>query len=614
MAFTRLSDNQTVGSDLDTFVENVSKSLSRQIAIRNADDETRFNTLVLEQNLSLDGQLAYRKAQLSRVSDDVDETARIKKEISTLTDRIEQKSFSDAYLDKLIGFENGSAGIDSVISFLNGRLSSTTDEGIKSQIKKSLADMEGQRFDLTKQVLDAQISYAKQDKTAPVLAEAITRVSEAKAQAALAGNDQLSTMYDLQLQSLTKAKAEADITQASKDFSVATMSGYQNSTGLLDSYNARIAGAADSGPVDVGGVHYDSPKQYWTYKRDSYVADESANGFFSRYADEQKTSLATKRSSNILTNEDVISAGKAVDALAARPELQTYTFKVNATRQDVVQTGADLRAATVQNRYAADLDVNRAFSDLAVLKSAGANVETVETNILSSAAKLKETQVGNILSTAQELLKANPGMTPQQALDQAAKTGAAVVLSPQQLVSKTETQIASEQAAAAAAGTVGTEPRTTAGATATKTETQTPPPPPIIAPQQQDLSAKYGIVGKTVYDKATGQAFQNEQQFFNAAGVTSFQNLKFDTAYQPPTGGASTQLQNQEPPAAAPTPAPAAAPEQRQTYKVNSGDTLSAIAQKFLGDSRRYGEIAKANNISDPNKINAGQELIIPKK
>ncbi len=611
MAFTRLSDNQTVGSDLDTFVENVSKSLSRQIAIRNADDETRFNTLVLEQNLSLDGQLAYRKAQLSRVSDDADETARIKKEISTLTDRIEQKSFSDAYLDKLIGFENGSAGIDSVISFLNGRLSSTTDEGIKSQIKKSLADMEGQRFDLTKQVLDAQISYAKQDKTAPVLAEAITRVSEAKAQAALAGNDQLSTMYDLQLQSLTKAKAEADITQASKDFSVATMSGYQNSTGLLDSYNARIAGAADSGPVDVGGVHYDSPKQYWTYKRDSYVADESANGFFSRYAGEKKTDLAAKRSSNILTNEDVAKAGKDIDALAARPELQTYSFKVNATRQDVVQAGADLRAQTIENRYTADLDVNRAFSDLATLKAAGANVESSETKILSAAAKLKETQVGNILETAQQIMKSNPGTSPADALAQAAKTGSAVVLSPQQLVAKPETQIASEFQQGAEKGTFGTEPRTTAGATATKTEAQTAAAPPVIAPQEQDLSEKYGIVGKTVYRKSDGMAFQNEQQFFNDSGVTSFQNLKFDTAYQPPTGGASTQLQDQQPPAAAPTSAPAAP---QQTYKVNSGDTLSAIAQKFLGDARRYGEIAKANNISDPNKIGAGQELIIPKK
>jgi len=450
MAFNRTSDDKTLGSGLDAFVDNVIKGYSRQLAIRNADDETRFNQLVLERNLPLSGQLAYRKAQLSRVADDPDETRRVQKEISALTDKIEQKGYSDAYLDRLIAFENGSAGIDSVIDFLKSRLASTSDEDVKRSIRESLSKQEGARFQLNQQVLEAQTSYAMKDRTVPILDAQIVRVSEARAQAALAGNDQLQTMYDLQLQGLTKAKSEAEIEKASTDFAVGTMSGYQDATGLLDSYNTRISSASDAGPVDVGGVHYDSPRQFWTYKRDSYVADESANGFFGRYNKEKTTALDVKRSSNTLTNDDVRAAAADFDRLTSRPELQSYGFKVNANRQDVVQHGADLRAATVENRYTADLDVNRAFSDLAALKAAGANVEASETKILSKAAQLKETQVGNILDVAQGLLKANPGMTPQQALDQAAKTGAAVVLSPQQLVSKTETEIASDQAKAAA--------------------------------------------------------------------------------------------------------------------------------------------------------------------
>ena len=49
-----------------------------------------------------------------------------------------------------------------------------------------------------------------------------------------------------------------------------------------------------------------------------------------------------------------------------------------------------------------------------------------------------------------------------------------------------------------------------------------------------------------------------------------------------------------------------------QTYTVEPGDNLSKISKRFYGDPNKYATIAKANNISDPDKIKAGQELIIP--
>ena len=49
-----------------------------------------------------------------------------------------------------------------------------------------------------------------------------------------------------------------------------------------------------------------------------------------------------------------------------------------------------------------------------------------------------------------------------------------------------------------------------------------------------------------------------------------------------------------------------------KTYIVKSGDTLSKISKDFYGDAGKYMDIAKANDISDPDHINVGQELIIP--
>jgi LysM repeat protein len=60
-------------------------------------------------------------------------------------------------------------------------------------------------------------------------------------------------------------------------------------------------------------------------------------------------------------------------------------------------------------------------------------------------------------------------------------------------------------------------------------------------------------------------------------------------------------------------PAPKAAPTAR-LHKVVAGDTLSKIAKKYYGNANEYMKIFEANKdiLKDPNKINVGQELIIP--
>jgi nucleoid-associated protein YgaU len=46
-----------------------------------------------------------------------------------------------------------------------------------------------------------------------------------------------------------------------------------------------------------------------------------------------------------------------------------------------------------------------------------------------------------------------------------------------------------------------------------------------------------------------------------------------------------------------------------KSYTVKAGDTLWTIAKRELNDETKVKEIAKLNNISNPNKINVGQVL-----
>ena len=62
-------------------------------------------------------------------------------------------------------------------------------------------------------------------------------------------------------------------------------------------------------------------------------------------------------------------------------------------------------------------------------------------------------------------------------------------------------------------------------------------------------------------------------------------------------------------PTPVPTAAPAPQPPPPQTYTVQQGDTLAAIAQRF---GTTTGAIQQANGIEDPNQIFIGQVLVIP--
>ena len=56
------------------------------------------------------------------------------------------------------------------------------------------------------------------------------------------------------------------------------------------------------------------------------------------------------------------------------------------------------------------------------------------------------------------------------------------------------------------------------------------------------------------------------------------------------------------------------APVGGQTYTVKSGDTLSKISKQFYGSANEYMRIFYANRdkLSDPDKIQVGQQLVIP--
>lgn len=70
----------------------------------------------------------------------------------------------------------------------------------------------------------------------------------------------------------------------------------------------------------------------------------------------------------------------------------------------------------------------------------------------------------------------------------------------------------------------------------------------------------------------------------------------------------------QAPAAAAAAAAVAGPTKTARTYKVQAGDSLSKISKEFYGNANQYMKILEANRdkVTDPDKIRAGMELVIP--
>lgn len=442
MAYEKLSEKKTIATNLGTFISSQLTLLSQNRVRKNLEDEQRFNKAVMEDNLSLEQQLDYRKEQLKKVeTGDKDERLRIKKEISSLTDRIEQQKFNDDYLEQLTKLNSGAQSISTTISWLNDTLSRSTDTTIRSNIRDNINQLEGKLYDTRKNALDSATTYASNSQDQTIIERQITNVNNARSLALNSGNDDYVALLDLQLQTLSKAKSEAAINKTLMDYSVATMVG-GSATSLLNEFNRQLEGADSNTPVTIGGTRYDSSKQFWEMKRSEYLNDRSENGFFGRYKSELDDQVTYKSSKNILNNDTFKDVSSWYDTLKDRPELQGYATQIDQDKQKSLTSTADLRSNHILNTFAIDLDAKKALSDLAYIQDTyGVNQTLNYQKIVTSAAKEKQDQVSQILSTMSTLMSKNPSLTSQQAMEAAVKMGAGATVSPEELATNKASDI-----------------------------------------------------------------------------------------------------------------------------------------------------------------------------
>ncbi len=203
--------------------------------------------------------------------------------------------------------------------------------------------------------------------------------------------------------------------------------------------------------------------------------------------------------------------------------------------------------------------------------------------------------MNSILSAAQTALQNDPNLTPEAALAAAISTGAGVVLSPEELTKKGESEIVTDFSKGAQEGTFTQDPRLTVqpGAQAQPTEAQPSTGYKIITVRQGETLSQIAARELGSASKFNELATLNSISDPNKIGVGQTLRIPVEQAPAP------------APAAQAPTPAPQQ-PTVPSNYVIKSGDTLGAIAAR---NNTSVDALARLNNISDPNKIIAGKTL-----
>ena len=442
MAYEKLSAKKTISTNLGEYIQSLSLLIQQNRMRQNLEDEQRFNKAVLEDNLTLEQQLDYRKDQLARVDNlDKDEKLRIKGEISNLKDRIEQKKFSDKYLEELTRLNSGAQSIETTINWLKDTLSRTTDLNIKDNIKDNINQLEGKLYEQRQNALSSRTKYAAESQDLNIIDKQINSINSERVKALRAGNDDYVALLDLQVQSLNKAKSEAEISKTLMDFSVATMTG-GSATQLLNEFNKQLESASQDTPITIGGTRYDSARSFWELKRSEYLNDRSENGFFNRYQSELNDKLVYKSTRNILNNDTFGDVNNWYDGLKDRPEITPYLERLEQDKQKALTSTADLRASSIINEFGIKLDAQKALSDLAYIQDTyGVDQSLNYQKIVSAAASEKQNQVSQILSTMSQIMAQSPGISNKAAMEMAIKSGAGATVTPEELATQKASDI-----------------------------------------------------------------------------------------------------------------------------------------------------------------------------
>ena len=422
----------------------------------NAVEEASFQRSIVDNDLSYQEQLDYRKIQLEqekiKTYPNVEFIEEVKTSVSALKKMVRYRKFRDNYFTFLQDLASGKKALEDHLEFLNDSLA---DESLDREVKDELKDQYIKTIDAKRtqdrQIIDAQINFNQKDRTAESIDKATNLVKSQLIKPDIQKDKVLRTSYEMQLRTLGKEKMEIGIEDRMNWMAINLISKDRKNPSLwkLETFSGFRDKSGVDMPVNIGGVRYASEQEYWQITLNNYVQ----NDFGNEYVVENKGEAALIWNKlgllpdtyikNLTTNNNIIRT---------HPELQDFQQVIASAIQDSITNTLALKAKDLTARYyldkpsiATESDYQKAKQELENLKvifgedySLSPDIQAIETKLIAK--RVQTTK--DILATAAEYAEAE-GITLQEAIGKYGPT-AAIEVSAETFKEKTPMEAAAE--------------------------------------------------------------------------------------------------------------------------------------------------------------------------
>lgn len=578
MAFNTTSEKATrVSIDLSSFVNTERNAIAQVRARERAAREARFQEVVMSEGLSYEAQLDYRKQQFEKeknsTTPDEEYMAEIRQNMGKLRKLIRFEKVRNDYLDNYDQLIEGKVNLKEHEKFIQGMLNETSDPEQRKELRQEISNIRDKIVQEQKATLQNRVALAQKDGTVNVLESTIDDLARRKAFAESNGNTEEASHWSVSLTSLKKQLSETKIANEVHDisFNINRDDTTLNPIEKLDELSSRIESASSDAPVTVNGVNYESEKDFWRSARDNYLAGQGnlpgMKSFFNEMENEVQSKvdrLSKINKHGFVPLPTLDSIARDYKSLANREEFKPFLDKlesseVNALSYGVMQSADALTKASVQSLQGAS-----GVKALDTLQSRYGIDLTSQKFALSE----KIIQAGGSLESRGEainMLEQVGAETPPENIEPGTD--------PSSLI-ETNNQSRTSQAGV-------------------KTSSF-----PSVGRAQRNQQQQQGGDGQQITDRSGIDSGVDEDATQDSTQPT-------DSRSGVSVGVNTNRVQENDDGDAGTSP-------KFREIEIQSGETLSSIAQRELGDANRFNEIARMNNIDDPDKIKAGNKIRVP--
>lgn len=574
-----------------------------------AKNEAEFQKAIAD-GLSYSEQVKIREKQLAdeKASGFIDEdyVARLEKSVTDTKKLARFDKYRTTYASTLAELNAGRINEEDYLDTLRQQLQRVDDPDLRLEIQNDITAGEKTLKEYRDTILANQVKKAKYDGTSDALTAAIRSVKDARASARLSDNEDEVTAYDETLAALESQLSTVRIQDSITDFQVKSSTRGTSPLEKLDYINGELSKSDPNKPIRIGDRTYNSAQEFWTLERDGYLAGSSQlfGNFFNElktYTNNTVAANATKFGyTTTATLDNIVST---FNELKTKPEMQPFINQFDVTQADVLSGAVDTLAKYIADGADASLQYDFADTQLANIGAKyGIDTQPYRSAMFQKVRGLE--QGGLIPEGSSNSLAAKLNVNIPEVGNKATPSSPTVPTTtpapaPSMTGSYTVKQGDTLSAIALRAG--------------------------MSLNQLLDLNPEFkqnpNLVRTGQNINLGGGAPQPVMPTEPTAPVpgTEPKPQPQPTVPQPQSTPSVQPTPAPKEPAAVPvaqptktTPAPQPQPQQQQQqaavkeYKIAYGDTLSGIARK---NNTTVAELARINNIADPNKIKAGATI-----